>query len=87
MSNGGGVIIICGTAGEVLGDVTITMYKGSVAGIALAYDPHAASLYPGVTDKDLKRIKRAIENAYASINDAFEDAGIPYTKHDPHPQP
>ena len=82
----GGTIIICGTAGEEQGDVTITMYKGSVFGVALAYDWQQAQTYPGVSEIDALRIKRVIERSYQNILDAFEDVGIPYVKHVPHPQ-
>lgn len=85
MSNGD-TTIICGTAGEEQGTVQITMFRGSVFGIAAAFDPHAARTYPGVSDRDIARLKRTIDRAYGSIVEEFERLNIPYTKHD-HPPP
>lgn len=88
MSNGDDdPIIICGTGGEEQGTVNITMFKGSVLGVALAFSVHAAEAYPGVSHRDALRLKRMIERDYERWGEELDRLGIPYQRHQPHPLP
>jgi hypothetical protein len=80
------IIIHCGTAGDELGDKSIVVYDASILSFAVKFDAHALADWPGVSPRDVKRIKRVLEHGYARVLEELEELGVPYIRHEPHPQ-
>lgn len=93
MSNGGGVIIICGTAGLPVTDKTVTIYDAPLS-VAIKIDKDAliAELEAqGVSHLSAQvkvgALAAAIEASYWTWGEIAERLGIPYERHAPHTQP
>jgi hypothetical protein len=93
MSNGGGIIIICGTGGAELGDKTIVVYDGDVS-VAIKIDKDAliAKLEENgdshlVASRKINQFVNAVERDYWSWGEHLERLGIAYERHEPHAQP
>lgn len=93
MSNGGGVIIICGTGGLPITDKQITVYDAPLS-VAIKIDKDAlvAELegqgisHLAATIK-VGTLATAIESSYWAWGEIAEKLGIPYERHSPHSQP
>ena len=93
MSNGGGVIIICGTGGEPVTDKTIVVYDAPLS-VAIKIDKSAliAALeaqgdsHEKATRK-INQFVNDVERDYWQWGEALERLGIPYERHEPHAQP
>jgi hypothetical protein len=92
MSNGGGIIIICGTGGAELGDKTITVYDGDVS-VAIKVDKSAliATLVSQgvpqlVAERKINQFANRVERDYWNWGEDLESLGIPYHRHEPHQQ-
>lgn len=93
MSNGGGVIIVCGTGGAELGDKTITVYDGDVS-VAIKIDKTAliAQLVANgdsslVAQRKINQFVNEVERDYWLWGERLERLGIDYHRHEPHAQP
>lgn len=93
MSNGGGVIIICGTGGLPVVDKTITVYDAPLS-VAIKIDKDAliAELEAGgmshlVAQAKVGLLASTIEHSYWLWGEISEKLGIPYERHTPHAQP
>lgn len=80
------IIIHCGTAGEELGDKTIKVYDASILSFAVKFDQHALEDFPGVSRREAMRVKRILERGYEAVLEELESLGVPYIKHEPHPE-
>lgn len=93
MSNGGGIIIICGTAGGTVTDKTITVYDAPLSvAIKIDKDQIIAELEAGGMSHLTAQVKAglfaaAIEHDYWKWGEMAERLGISYERHSPHPQP
>lgn len=93
MSNGGGVIVICGTAGTPVVDKTIEVYDAPVS-VAIKIDKDAliALLEAGgmshlVAQAKVGLFAATIEHSYWAWGEIAEKLGIHYERHTPHAQP
>ena len=93
MSNGGGIIIVCGTGGTPVTDKTIVVYDAPLS-VAIKIDKTAliAALEAnGETHEKATRkvnqFAQHVEHDYWQWGEALEELGIPYERHEPHSQP
>lgn len=93
MSNGGGIIIVCGTGGAELGDKTITVYDGDVS-VAIKIDKTALIAQLEAKGRShvaaqilVNQFVNRVERDYWSWGEDLERLGIEYTRHEPHAQP
>lgn len=93
MSNGGGIIVICGTAGLPVTDKTIEVYDAPLS-VAIKIDKDAliAELEAGgmshlIAQAKVGLLAAAIESSYWAWGEIAERLGIPYERHAPHAQP
>lgn len=93
MSNGGGVIIICGTAGEPVVDKTIVVYDAPLS-VAIKIDKTAliAKLVSNgeslrVAERKVNQFANDIERDYWGWGEHAERLGLTYHRHEPHAQP
>lgn len=77
--------VICGTAGQEQGERTIKIYQGSAMDFAVALKPEGLAAC-GMTPKQIERAKRMLDRFYEDFIEWLEDHGVPYTRHDPHPE-
>lgn len=87
MSGGGGVIIICSSAGVEFGDKSIVVYDGSVLSLGIKLDTDAMQTYPGVSHRDAARVRRMLDRFYEDLHAELTRLGIPNVEHEPHAQP
>lgn len=93
MSNGGGIIIICGTGGTPVTDKTIDVYDAPLS-VALKIDkdaliaqteaagrPHAQAV------RLVNQLVGRIEHDYWQWGEELERMGVEYERHEPHAQP
>lgn len=92
MSNGGGIIIICGTGGGDTGDREITVYDGPVS-VAIKIDKDAliAELVANgtptlVAQRKINQFANRVERDYWAWGEHLEDLGLAYHRHEPHAQ-
>ena len=93
MSNGGGVIIICGTGGLPVTDKTIVVYDAPVS-IAIKIDKdeaiaalEAAGKSHAEAQREVNQLVNKIERDYWKWGEIMERVGLPYERHEPHAQP
>lgn len=77
-------MVHCGTAGQELGERTITIYQGSVLDFAV-YLKHEGMVAAGMTPKQIAKAKRILDRGYHDLIEYLEEHGVPYTYHQPHP--
>ena len=77
--------IHCGTAGTDQGERTIKIYQGSAMDFAVALKPEGLAAF-GMTPKQIERAKRKLDHFYYEFTEWLEEHGVPYTRHDPHPE-
>lgn len=95
MSNGGGIIIICGTGGTPVTDKTIVVYDAPLS-VAIKVDKtelisQVADANPSWSDDKVTRkvnqLAAKIERDYWGWGEELEDLGVTYHRHEPHAQP
>lgn len=93
MSNGGGVIVICGTAGTPVTDKDITVFDAPLS-VAIKIDKdalialcEALGMSHVVAQARVGLFAAAIEHDYWKWGELAERLGIPYERHAPHSQP
>jgi hypothetical protein len=93
MSNGGGVIIVCGTGGGDTGDKAIVVFDGPLS-VAIKIDKTALINQLIAKGQPLQRATREInefvlevERDYWRWGEKLEDFGLEYHRHEPHAQP
>lgn len=95
MSNGGGVIIICGTGGTPVTDKTIVVYD---APLSVALKADKTELIAAVeaanptwshakASRKVNQLVNVIERDYWGWGEKLEELGVPYERHEPHSQP
>ncbi len=93
MSNGGGIIIVCGTGGLPITDKTITVYDApfSVAikidKTAIIAELEAQGQTHELATRHANQLANLVERDYWKWGEKMEDIGLPYTRHEPHSQP
>lgn len=92
MSNGGGVIIICGTGGAQLGDKTIVVYDGDMS-VAVKIDKtaliaslEAAGVSHHAASRRVNQFVNRVERDYWQWGEDLEEMGLEYHRHEPHQQ-
>lgn len=94
MSDGGGIIIICGSGGEPITDKVITVYDAPFS-VAIKIDRRALydlavaeGMSPAKVQKRLERFIRMVEADWDKWGDFLEEKlCVEYTRHTPHEQP
>lgn len=94
MSNGGGVIIVCGTGGSPVTDKVITIYDAPLS-VAIKIDKtaliadleHRPDWNHQKATLAINKLALRIERDYWGWGEELEDLSIPYERHEPHAQP
>lgn len=95
MSNGGGIIIICGSGGSPVTDKIITVYDAAVS-VAIKVDKtelivQAQAANPTWSHEKVTRkvnqFAQRVERDYWSWGEELEELGVTYHRHEPHQQP
>jgi hypothetical protein len=94
MSNGGGIIIVCGTGGGDTGDKVITVFDGPMS-VAIKIDKDALIQQlvtlkgdsQRVAERKINQFVLMVERDYWNWGEQLEDLGLDYHRHEPHSQP